>query len=431
MSNHKSKNPDKTNIRSEEVSELIGKVPNWTIRWGSSFLFAIMVFSLILSWLVKYPETIQGSVIITTEQAPGRLISVTPGYIYKIHVANNVAVSEGEVLAEIRNPIEKSSIDSISFYLKNFSFAEVSEIPQLINILKVHGEAQPEISALYKSLMDYYTFNQDVHSQRIMKSMDKQIEYNDRLAWITKQELDLFKIALMHSKEKYKADSLLYEKEVISKYDFYKCQNDFIAIQQQLIAIKKNYVQHKIVSNQLRSKKNEFSKSIVERKRNMEINLQASINSLKKHIENWEEKYLIRSSMSGRISFLENITENQYVNAGQTLFAVIPDDENLIAVAKIPNNGYGKIEKGQKVMMKILNYPAMEYGKLMGEVGNISEISAKDGYVLKIRLKNGLRTTYNKEIAYQAEMLGTAEVITKDLRLIERIFYSIRKIFDR
>lgn len=38
-------------------------------------------------------------------------------------------------------------------------------------------------------------------------------------------------------------------------------------------------------------------------------------------------------------------------------------------------------------------------------------------------------TSYQKQNPFQQEMRGSAEIITEDLRLIERIFYQFREIF--
>jgi hypothetical protein len=41
-----------------------------------------------------------------------------------------------------------------------------------------------------------------------------------------------------------------------------------------------------------------------------------------------------------------------------------------------------------------------------------------------------LKLPFNKHIELQSELSGTAEVVTEDLRLLERVFYQIRKIFN-
>ena len=56
----------------------------------------------------------------------------------------------------------------------------------------------------------------------------------------------------------------------------------------------------------------------------------------------------------------------------------------------------------------------------------------KDGNVLiDVSLPNGLTTSYNKQIVFQQEMSGTADIVTKDLRLLERLLYQFRDVFKR
>lgn len=42
-----------------------------------------------------------------------------------------------------------------------------------------------------------------------------------------------------------------------------------------------------------------------------------------------------------------------------------------------------------------------------------------------------LPITYNKQIDFRQEMTGQTEIITEDLRLIERFFYQFRKVIER
>jgi hypothetical protein len=41
-----------------------------------------------------------------------------------------------------------------------------------------------------------------------------------------------------------------------------------------------------------------------------------------------------------------------------------------------------------------------------------------------------LETSYKKKILFQQEMRGSAAIITEDLRLIERIFYQFRSMYQ-
>ena len=87
--------------------------------------------------------------------------------------------------------------------------------------------------------------------------------------------------------------------------------------------------------------------------------------------------------------------------------------------------GAGKVAVDQKVNMKLDNFPYMEFGILEGRITNISMVPVTDEtgsyYTAEIELTNELVTNYNKELPFNQEMQGVAEVITKDRRLIERL----------
>ena len=46
-----------------------------------------------------------------------------------------------------------------------------------------------------------------------------------------------------------------------------------------------------------------------------------------------------------------------------------------------------------------------------------------------VSLPNGLKSIYNQQFNINSEMAGTAEIVTADLRLVERAFYGLRKLF--
>ncbi len=157
-----------------------------------------------------------------------------------------------------------------------------------------------------------------------------------------------------------------------------------------------------------------------------------SFNQLKKAIRDWELQYAFIATMDGKISFIEAWNENQTVNIGDLLFTIVPTGENnYLARLKTPAQNSGKIEAGQRVLIRLQNYPEEEFGMLTGNVKTISFLPDKDSlYAIEVSLPERLITTYNKEIEFTQELQGSAEIITEDLRLIERFFYQLRGIFD-
>ena len=107
---------------------------------------------------------------------------------------------------------------------------------------------------------------------------------------------------------------------------------------------------------------------------------------------------------------------------GDEIMTIIPGDKNYYGNAKVQIAGSGKIKIGQKINIKFDNYPYGEYGIIEGSVQSISLIPKENTYNVTAQLLNGLLTSYGKKLEFKSEMSGQAEIITEDLRLIERFF---------
>lgn len=112
-------------------------------------------------------------------------------------------------------------------------------------------------------------------------------------------------------------------------------------------------------------------------------------------------------------------------------FVVAPKEESLpVGTALLPLQGSGKVKAGQRVNLRLNNYPDQEFGYVRGEVRSVSPLPTAEGmYVVDIALPDGLTTNYGKMLPLTREMKGSAEIITDDLRLLERLIMPLRKIF--
>ena len=92
----------------------------------------------------------------------------------------------------------------------------------------------------------------------------------------------------------------------------------------------------------------------------------------------------------------------------------------------------GKIKIGQNVNIKLENFPETEFGIIRGKVEKISLTADKNGfYIIDVSLPEKLITSYEKEISFKQEMRGSAEIITDDLRLVERVFYQFKELMNQ
>jgi len=99
-----------------------------------------------------------------------------------------------------------------------------------------------------------------------------------------------------------------------------------------------------------------------------------------------------------------------------------------MARAELPIFSSGKVKVGQQVNIRLENYPFEQFGLLRGSITSISEIPNENKYFVTIELPQKLITSQNKAIAFKQQLTGTTEIITEDLRLLERFFYQFRRL---
>ncbi|APZ44832.1 HlyD family secretion protein [Polaribacter reichenbachii] len=111
-------------------------------------------------------------------------------------------------------------------------------------------------------------------------------------------------------------------------------------------------------------------------------------------------KYLLKSEINGKVSFLNYWSENQTVNQGDLVLTIMPkQNSGFIAKLKTPAQNLGKVRTGQLVNIKLNNYPDYEFGVLKGQIKSISEISDNEGfYTIDVDLPKKLITTYKEKI---------------------------------
>ncbi|MCL1901899.1 MAG: HlyD family secretion protein [Firmicutes bacterium] len=162
--------------------------------------------------------------------------------------------------------------------------------------------------------------------------------------------------------------------------------------------------------------------------------LTSAANTLSNIIRLWKEKYLQVAPLDGELEYLGFWRENSFVNSGQELFSIIPDENDIVGEVMISSIGSGKIEIGQTANVKINKFPYDEYGLLKGRVESISRVSNRietregvaEAYQVIISFPGGFTTNFGIPLFLDFESKGTIEIITKPKRLIERLFDNLK-----
>lgn len=421
-------------LRSEEVQEILSKVPHWMIRWGNVLFLILIILVLLLSWFVKYPDIIASEALITTKIPPQKEYAKITGKLEALLIKDNQEVSSGQRLAILENTANykdvfklKSIIDTITLNRQYFKFP-IDSLPLLFL-----GNIESQY-ALFENSYIQYQLNKELkpYSNEAVANRYSISELNRRLRSLQSQK-EINKTELDFKKKDLQRFVSLFDKGIISAQDFENKQLEAAQAE-------RNYKNFESSISQIRegiSNANQTSKGteINRVKEEMVLlkNVIQSFNQLKKAVRDWEYQYVLQSNIEGKVSFLNFWNSNQTVNQGDLVFTIIPsENSSFIAKLKAPGQNSGKIKIGQKVNLKIENYPDTEFGVLNGIVKNVSIVPDVNGlYIIDVELPKVLVTSYGKTIDFKQEMRGSAEIITEDLRLIERFFYQFKEALRR
>ncbi len=425
-------NRDDIALRSEDVQEILTRVPSWMIRWGSLTILLIFLSLFLVSWMIKYPEAISTQIVITTTIPPEKLVVQTPGKIEVLLIKDRAIVSRNTPLAVIESSADykdvfllKKVVDSINLEHSMFPF-DMFQSVQLGEIEFFFATFQREYIAAELN-KEFQPFQVEENAQG-----NEAIQLKDRLRLLLSQK-SINQSELILKKNQLNRYETLHNKGIIASQEFENHKIEYLRVEREYRNLLNTVSLLKSSMNEL--ERNTKNNKIKERTVNVNLqrNMIQSFLALKQAIKEWELRYVLRSSIDGEVSFLQLWAENQTVNSGDNVFAVIPSNEkNYIGKVKAPAQNSGKIKIGQAVNIRLANYPDREFGIISGIVRTISLTPDKEGnLIIYVTLPKGLETSYRKKISFQQEMIGTADIVTDDLRLIERLLYQFRDIAKR
>jgi multidrug resistance efflux pump len=425
----------KIELRSEDVQEILGHVPAWIIRWGILVVLITVILVIIGSWFFRYPDIKRANVIITTENPPATLIARSNGKIQELFVEDNQQVTAGTRLAIIENAADYKDV----FWLNEITSEIRDIIPNFDMLVDLNlstdytlGEIQQSYANFLKTHKDYQNFIElNYHAQKIaalqseVSKLEQHLNNLRQIRALHKRELNLIQ-------NQFNRDSLLYIQKVIPAADFDKSKSNLLGKQYEYEQTKIDESETEIQIAKLNQGILDLQLTASEERRQQQNAWQESFENLTAQISLWKQKYLLEAPIDGVVSFTAFWSKNQNVREGDRVMTIIPADQGkIVGKINLPIQGAGKVSLGQQVNIKIDNFPYLEYGMIKGVVRNISLVPDNQEYIVEVDLPEGLTTYYKIEIPFKQEMQGTAEILTDERRLLERIVSPIRAVISK
>ena len=421
--------------RSDTVQEILGRAPNKFIRIGNSAIAGIVLAIILASALISYNDVIPARVVITSKNPPAYLKANHSGKLTEVFVSPEEQVKEGGLLAEIENTAHLEHVLGLKQKISDLK-PEILSLDTLRSIFPPNLELGPIQTSYGEFITEYQNFllyNVLTPDKKEANVLSQQLQEQRSLLDKQRNQLQLFEQDLEFSKKAYARSKQLYDKGVISRAEFENSSRQYLSDKQQYEGFKATISTTQIAIanyNNLLVKTDIQSEELTNGYRQK---LEKSIQNLKQAIREWEQTYTIISPIDGKVTVFDIWNKNQNVQMGETIFTVIPHDpEGIIGRATLPVRNSGKVEEGQKVIIKLDNFPFREWGSLEGRIHNISEVpkqGEQTSYTVYISIDN-LTTSYKKDIEFRQEMQGTAEIVTEELSVLKRVFFTLSELFD-
>lgn len=417
--------------KSEEIQVIIDRMPTYWVKWVVLCVSILMCIIVMLGFLIQYPDTVDGQISVTANTAPVRLVSNSSGRITLLQ-PNKALLHVNDVISYIENGANYKHILLVDSFIdtlrdKNNTYFALPDTLLL-------GEVSSAYNSFLLSYLQYVRlFTSDIY-ETMRQQLEQQIASDKIVVANFDNELKLKKQVLDNSQSQLSKDSILLSIKGISEQEYQQKFAMYLSLQESMLNLhsNKNIKLSEISRNQL-----EIQRIVLE-----EIEMKDKVysdyitrkNELSNALILWKGRYLQYSPIEGELEYLGFWRNNNFVQTGQELFSIIPDKNSILGEVVIPSFGAGKVEIGQDVNIKINNYPYDEYGLLKGIVKSVSRITNKlrthngdvDAYLVIISFPEGTMTNFGKILSLDFETKGTAEIITKRKRLIERLFDNLK-----
>ena len=430
---------EKIELLSEDVQEIMGQVPHWMVRWGITVIFSVVILIVAGSFVFKYPDVISSTVVIISENPSASIVARTSAKIDNIFVQNEKIMKRGEVLAILENSANyqhvfdlKNKLDEFGTFFNSPSNSKPLTFPTGHSL----GQVQSAFSNFQRLYSEYLNFlSVDVNQKKIIAIQYQYSDYESYTYRLKNQATNQEK-SMQLTRKQFLRDSTLFRGGVIAVSEYEKSEQTFLQVKNAYQGLLASIANTQMQMNQLSYQVIDLESQQMEQGQSRINSLKESFDNLHAVIADWEKVFVLVSPVDGKVAFNRYWSKNQFVTSGETVFTIVPSlPQRILGRAKIPVAGSGKIKVGQRVLVRLDNFPYMEFGMLEGKLLSISQVpeTSQQGafYTAEISFPGGLLTNYKKTLPFQQELQGSAEIITQNLSLFDRLINPFKSAFKQ
>ena len=412
-----------------------------------SKLFIVLVLCLFVS-LATWSTTMHLDMVAVAEGEVfprGRVKKVQHfegGIVEKIFVKDGDLVSKGDALIKLQlgavrvNVFDlESQYRALSRKLLRLEAEEEGRVPNF-------GPAKTDLdrvfidneSAIYEARVNQVRSTMTVFDQKIGQSIFSIDENKSRIRGIRRS------LELLH--EQMDSVKRLYSERLVTKADYLELKNQITLLDSQLQELESVELRLFSVRDEAIEKKetewSEIRKRWSEEKVKVTNNL-ARLDDQLKPARDIRRRETIKSPVAGIVKNSVTTTIGGVVGAGAVLLEVVPNDGDLVVIAKLDPIDVASVKERMRAVIKLSALNFLEYGTISGLVRRVAPDSTRENgnppyYQVEIELDETALHKGNQEFKIVPGMIVSVDIKTGEKSVlqyfIEPIFKSLNNSFS-
>ena len=370
--------------------------------------------------------------------------------LFVLQINETVTINNGEIVAtnpqsDYKAPYEAQIIKVIAKEGQTVKAGDTLMLMKSLDYQEQYVKTKTEIEYLQKKI-------QSVNS--LGNTLQKKKSTIDQASDITSQKYQLDIIRLVSDmkamddqygiqKEKFSSttekmtgDSILYKKDMLSKYEYNSTKDAHLTVKENLNMMasqrEKQLTEKNLAYNNFTKEQNSLLQTKVQLEENAQALVQANIDfqnqlmqareALKKIVTELSKEALVATT-SGIVNYIFNTKQSSNIIAkSELLISVVPNSISYYAKLAIPEKEMPYVRIGLPARLKLDAYQTFQNGVMMGKVTYIAERKENQNFYALVELNNAatlpLKSGYN--------VYG--EIVVDRLPLYR---YFIKKIFKK
>ncbi len=414
----------------ETVDEnYIGNIPSKSLKFISYILIVFVLLIIILSAVIKYPDTERVNVILTTDEQRTHLIAKTSGSV-EFLVEDGEYVNDNTIIALIKNSANYEDIKGVEKVVKDLLSEIHSNKP--FRQLKIDYKLGDLGEDYYDFFAAYEKFKLAKSDKVLKKNL---LDLNEKLN-IKGSHSEILKKQIRIENEGVKLRTELYD-STLKSFEANATTRDDLLLEKSRMLEQVKKEQSATASLKQSAEQIQETKIAINTKLNnyQEVLSQSQIDFfsvasvLISKIEDWKDKFLLRSNIKGNVVFLKEWRNNQFVMIGDEVATIVPVNEKHLCIGYVNPSSLPKLSLGQKIVINFDGYNSYDFGNIEGKLERISTVSHDSISRVLISLPNNLTTTQNKKIQFIHEQKGVGNIIIENKSILVRIFERVYNLF--